>query len=131
MGEFIFEIAIGVLEAFFELIGEGVLDLVLRWIFRVFGNFEIENPILAYIGYGFLGLLAGGLSILVFPHPLAQPARIRGISLLIGPSMAGCVMSFVGSSLRKRNKVTLQIESFACGFSFAFGMALVRLLLVK
>jgi hypothetical protein len=37
----------------------------------------------------------------------------------------------MGSALRRRNKIAMQIESFGHGFAFAFGMALVRFLFVK
>jgi hypothetical protein len=40
-------------------------------------------------------------------------------------------MSLVGSLLQRRSIRTLRIETFAYGFVFAFGMALVRLLFAK
>lgn len=40
-------------------------------------------------------------------------------------------MSLVGSTLRKRNKKALQIESFGYSFAFTLGMALVRFFFVK
>jgi hypothetical protein len=44
---------------------------------------------------------------------------------------AGLGMSLAGSTLRRRNKKLMQIESFGYGFAFAFGMALVRFFFVK
>jgi hypothetical protein len=38
------------------------------------------------------------------------------------------VLHSTGSTLGKRNKKTMQIESFGYGFAFAFGMAVVRFL---
>jgi hypothetical protein len=70
--------------------------------------------------------LTGGLSLLIFPHPLIHPSRIHGISLLINPVIAGGVMSLIGFMLRKRDKRVVQIENFGYGFAFAFGMALLR-----
>ncbi len=40
-------------------------------------------------------------------------------------------MSQAGRLLRSQGKRTIQIESFALGFAFAFAMALVRLVFVK
>jgi hypothetical protein len=36
----------------------------------------------------------------------------------------------VGSTLRKRDKKTIRIESFGYGFAFAFGMAVIRFLYI-
>jgi hypothetical protein len=46
--------------------------------------------------------------------------------VLISPVITGLVMAFAGILLRRRGKKITGIESFAYGFSFAFGMALVR-----
>lgn len=67
----------------------------------------------------------GGISVLFFPHPIVHPSRFHGVSLIISPVLALLGMSFVGSTMRKRNRV-MQLESFGYGFAFAFGMALVR-----
>jgi hypothetical protein len=73
----------------------------------------------------------GGVSLMLFPHPIMHPTKIHGISLVIGPMLAGLVMSAVGSMLRRRDKEVIQLESFRYGFTFAFGMALVRFLFAK
>jgi hypothetical protein len=39
-------------------------------------------------------------------------------------------MSFIGSTLRRKGKKVVQIESFWYGFSFALGMAVVRYLYI-
>ena len=36
----------------------------------------------------------------------------------------------VGSTLRKRHKKAMRIESFGYGFAFAFGMAIIRILYI-
>jgi hypothetical protein len=51
--------------------------------------------------------------------------------VVISPVLAGLGMSMVGSTLRKRNRKAMQIESFGYGFAFAFGMALVRFFFAK
>ena len=89
------------------------------------------NPVLAALGYVMLGMARGGVSVFLFPHPLIHPSRIHGISLLVSPVLTGLVMSRIGAALRRYGKHPTQIESFEYGFAFAFGMALVRYLVVK
>jgi hypothetical protein len=114
------------LEAAFEFTVEFLGSLVLRGIEAVFDTSESKKPLLACLGYVFLGGVVGGLSLLLFPHPLVHRSRVPGLSLVVSPVLAGLGMSFVGSSRRRRNKKVMQIESFGYGFGFAFGMAVVR-----
>src|SRR5207244_6892849 len=113
-------------EAAFEFAAESIGALILRGVAAVFDTSEFKNPLLAYIGYLFLGGVAGGLSLLFFPHPLVHRSRVPGLSVVISPVLAGLGMSMVGSTLRKRNRKAMQIESFGYGFAFAPGMAFVR-----
>lgn len=118
-------------EAAFEFVVESLGSLVLRGVAMVFETSEFKNPLQACIGYAFFGGVAGGLSLLFFPHPLVHPSRVPGLSVIISPVLAGLGMSLVGSTLRKRNKKAMQIESFSYGFAFAFGMAIIRFLSTK
>src|SRR5947199_6997267 len=113
-------------EAAFEFAAESIGALILRGVAAVFDTSEFKNPLLACVGYVFLGGVAGGLSLLFFPHPLVHRSRVPGLSVVISPVLAGLGMSMVGSTLRKQNMKAMQIESFGYGFAFAFGMALVR-----
>jgi hypothetical protein len=113
-------------EAAFEFAAELLGSLIWRGVAAVFDTTEFKNPALACIGYVFLGGVVGGLSLFLFPHPLVHPSRVPGLSVVISPILAGLGMSLVGTTLRKRNKKAMQIESFGYGFAFAFGMALVR-----
>ena len=118
-------------EAAFEFAAESIGALIWRGLAAVFETSEFKNPLLAALGYVFLGGVAGGLSLLFFPHPLVHRSRVPGLSVFVSPFLAGLGMSLVGSALRQRNKKPMQIESFAYGFAFAFGMALVRFFFVK
>lgn len=113
-------------EAAFEFAAEFIGALIWRGFVAVFDTSEFKNPLVACVGYAFLGAVAGGLSLLFFPYPLVHPSRVHGLSVVISPILAGLGMSLVGSTLRRRNKKVMQIESFGYGFAFAFGMALVR-----
>jgi hypothetical protein len=130
MLELILEILVEIFfEAIFDFAVEFLGSLVLRGIAEVFDSSELRKPLLASIGYAFLGAVVGVFSLFPFPHPLVHRSRIPGVSLIAGPVLAGFGMSFVGSFRRKRNQKVIQIETFASGFAFALGMALVRFFL--
>src|SRR5437870_7639036 len=118
-------------EAAFEFAAESIGSLILRGVAAIFDTSEFKNPWVACVGYVFLGGVAGGLSLLFFPHPLVHRSRVPGLSVVISPVLAGLGMSMVGSTLRKQNMKAMQIESFGYGFAFAFGMALARFFFAK
>ena len=118
-------------DAAFEFAAESIVALIWRGLAAVFDISEFTNPWLAVLGYIFLGGAAGGLTLLLFPHPLVYHSRVRGISLFISPILTGLGMWVVGNTLRRRNQVPLQIQSFGYGSAFAFGLALVRVFFVR
>jgi len=132
MAELLFEVLLAFTELFLEVLlefaGEALLDLALRAVAEVFESFRVAGPVIASVGYTLLGALAGGFSLLIFPHPLVHPSRLHGINLLVSPIVTGLVMSLIGSTLSRQGKKVTQIESFRYGFAFAFGMALIRYL---
>jgi hypothetical protein len=77
---------------------------------------------------GAVGAVVGWISIGIIPSPVFHPGRFHGFSLIMSPLLTGLVMAFVGSDLRRRKEMPAALESFSGGFSFAFGMALVRFL---
>lgn len=135
MEEFLAALIYGILEifaeAFFELFFEAACALIARLIRNVFSGANAAGPILAAAGYLVLGVCSGFASVFLFPHPLVHPSRFHGISLLISPLVTGLIMSQVGAFLRRSGKKTVRIESFAYGFTFAFGIAIVRLVFLK
>jgi hypothetical protein len=130
MEEFLLQLLLVFIELFgevlFEIVGEALLDLAQRVMAEVFETSRSIRPEFASLGYALLGVLAGGLSVLIFPHPLVRPSKIHGISLLVSPLVTGLVMFLIGSMLRRQGKKVVQIESFGYGFAFALGMALMR-----
>jgi hypothetical protein len=135
MGEFLFELLLGLLEPFLEALFEylfvAIADLLMRALGEVFTASEIQDPVLAACGYALFGLMLGGLSLLLFPHRFLHSSRFHGISLLVSPAIAGLMMSMTGAILRWRDKIVTQLESFGYGFFFAFGIALVRFIFAK
>jgi hypothetical protein len=118
-------------EAFIQVICEAIVSLISHSIRNVVEESKAVSPILAAAGYLLLGFACGGVSLFVFPHPLIHPSKIHGISLLISPVLTGLVMAQVGLLLRRKDQKEVRIESFWYGFTFAFGMALVRFLFVQ
>ncbi len=108
MGDFLLELlflfAEVIFEALFEFALEAAFDLISRAIAEVFEISELNNPLLACVGYVLLGGATGGLSLLLYPHPLFHPSRVHGISLLVGPILTGLAMRSVRSCGRKTRR---------------------------
>ncbi len=103
MLELALEIVVGIFsEAIFDFAVEFLGSLVLRGIAEAFNSSEPRNPLLACLGYAFLGAVVGAFSLLLFPHPLVHRSRIPGVSLIAGTILDVFVMSLVGSLRRKR-----------------------------
>jgi hypothetical protein len=132
------ELLAGLLSAIFEILGEAIFEcicaaiiaLIWRPIQNAFEESEEVSPVLAAAGYLLLGFVCGGVSVYVFPHHLIHPSKIHGISHLISPVLTGLVMAQMGLLRRRKDQRVVRIESFWYGFTFAFGIALVRFLFV-
>jgi hypothetical protein len=123
------------LEIFFEFLievfGGVLLDIVLHVSSRFVRAREAVNALLILIMYFGLGLFVGWLSILIFPKAFVRSSNLHGISLLITPVLAGFTMSAIGWIRLRQGKLLIRLETFSCGFIFAFGMALIRLLFTE
>jgi hypothetical protein len=126
--EFLLEI---LLEFLIQIVGEVLLDVVLHVSSRFVRAREALNALLTLIMYFGLGLFVGWLSILIFPKAFVRISNLHGISLLITPVLAGFTMSAIGWIRRRQGKLLIPLETFSCGFIFAFGMALIRLLFTE
>lgn len=121
--EIIFEL---LFEGLFYLGGELIVELGFRSLSETVAPRKERNPILAGIGYALLGLIAGGLSLLIFPEPLVRSGRFHGINVLVSPAIAGLGMAGLGWLLKRSGKRRLRIDSFVYGFIFALPVSLVR-----
>ena len=125
----------GILELFgdviLELLIEAICSLLVRIIRNAFEGVASESPIIAAVGYLAFGLGAGVASVFFLPHHLVRPSKFHGISLLISPLVTGLIMSQVGAFLRRKDKTTVRIESFLYGFTFALGIAIIRLAFIR
>jgi hypothetical protein len=130
------ELLLAILEPLFELLTEFLLELffglflaflwrkarVARWKSRRISLWLIL-PLLAVVG-----ALVGWISVPIVPSPIFHPGRVHGLSLIISPLLTGMTLGFIGSNLTRRKEMPAPLESFSGGFSFAFGMALIRFL---
>ena len=68
-----------------------------------------KNPLLATFGFALWGLIAGGLSLWLFPHsPITDPQWRR--IMAVTPILAGGAMAVIGSLRRRRG-------SASCGWT--------------
>ena len=119
------------LEFVVEVVAEAIIVFLLTIVSEAISPDELRRPVMAGLGYLFLGSVIGGLSLVWFPVPLIHPSRFHGISLIVSPILTGLLMSFLGSTLRKYNWRTVNLETFSYGFVFAFAMTLVRFLFMR
>lgn len=115
-----------VLEFLVQVVGELSVELGWRSLGEPFVKREQQNPILAAIGYCLFGLILGGLSLLIFPHPFMRSERFHGINLIITPVLAGLTMSAIGRLRERQGKTVMRLDSFLYGFIFAFTIAAIR-----
>ena len=86
------------------------------------------NTVVTLILYFGLGVLAGFLSLLIFPHSFVRSSRLHGISLIITPLLAGLTMVGIGRLRQSIGQAVMRLDTFGYAFVFAFGMALMRFL---
>lgn len=87
------------------------------------------NPFFAGVGYMFLGLIAGGLSLPILPRRFVPAGGVRGLSLLIAPLATGLFMKAYGDYRRRQGRTTTLLATFWGGAIFAFSMTAVRFLI--
>src|SRR5437762_3506492 len=115
--ELLFEVAVPVLE-------ELLADLAIRHRDRPGRSFPLFLILI-------WGSVSGLVSYLIWPHRMMRARQVvPGISLLLAPILTGRVMAWVGNRLRARNITPTALATFPGGALFAFGMALVRFLMV-
>ena len=127
-----------IIELLFSIVGE----LCLQIVFEVLADFGLKslaetmrakkrNPALAFVGFVLLGIIAGGLSLLLFRHHLLKPHWLRVTWLVIMPLVVGKVMSLIGSFWETKHRERTRLETFINGWAFALAMGLVRFFFAK
>jgi hypothetical protein len=119
------------LELLLQVVVEVLFDLLLHASTRLGWARKTLSALLTGILYFGFGLFFGWLSVLVFPEAFVRSSNLHGISLLIGPVLAGFTMAAIGWIRRRQGKLLVRLETFSYGFIFAFAMALIRLLFTQ
>ena len=123
--EFVFEIVFQflgelLLQALFELLAElgfrGLADTLRR----------PRHPALSALGFTLWGLLAGGISLLIFPASYIHEPLLRAANLVLTPVALGFAMMLLGRIRLKKGQDLVRLDRFGYALTFAFAMALVR-----
>jgi len=69
-----------------------------------------HNPLLAGLGYLFVGALVGGATLALWPERLLRPGPVPGLSLVLGPIGVGSLMHAWGTYRRSHGHVTTNLE---------------------
>ncbi len=75
--------------------------------------------------------MAGACTLWLVPELFIKMEWLRIANLLLGPLAAGCIRGFSGAWRAQNGNAVLRLESFAHGFCFAFGLALVRFVFAR
>jgi len=118
-------------EVLFELLGEELTALAVRFFRKLVGESKAIRPILAAVGYLLIGVAYGALSVGFYRRPLIHPTRSHGASLVISPVITGLIVARIGLVRKRNDKDVVRVESFQYGFSLAFGVAAVRFLFAR
>src|SRR6185312_17550550 len=78
-----------------------------------------------------LGLIAGAVSLLVFPRSFIASRELRLLNLIVTPLVAGETMRQIGKLRERRGQTLVKLDRFFYAFAFALAMALVRYFLTK
>jgi len=109
----------------FELIAEFVLQLLfeilLFWIPE-----RHKFPLPKFLSYAFLGLMAGAISVILFPRIFIHSLNLQYLNLLLTPILIGAIFASFSALLASKMESFWRLEPFCCGYIFALLMALVR-----
>jgi hypothetical protein len=121
------EILIEILfEVVVPLFAEFLAELALHELVRFPWVRKTGRVILTAIIYFGVGVVAGLISLLIFPKAFARSSTLPGISLVITPVLGGLLMSYIAWFRVRTWDWTIRLETFAYGFLFAFAMTLLR-----
>lgn len=128
--EIIFELLLGLLQIVGELalqiVFEALGELGIRSVREPFRRPKPLHPVLAAIGYVIFGVVAGAISLWVFPESLIDTERLRILNLIVTPLIAGGAMAALGAWRRRRDQDLIRLDRFSYGFLFALAMGIVR-----
>jgi hypothetical protein len=121
-----------------ELLFELALEILGQLLFEIVAGFGWESlkdalraerhatPLLAGVGDFLLGVVAGGVSLIVYGQRVTSASAVPGLSLVAAPIGTGIAMHWLGTFWRQRREDRPTLFTFRAGVIFAFAMALVR-----
>ena len=128
--EILFELLLPVLEFLAEIFLQVAFEWLAEFGFRTlrapFKSARETSPELAAVGYAIFGMVAGALSLLVFPSSFVHSPAARMANLVVTPVITGAFMAVLGAWRRRRGQDLIRLDRFAYGLLFAFAMAAVR-----
>jgi hypothetical protein len=132
--EILLEIFGSIFGALLEVFAEALLQIALEALAEVgihlargkVEHSESRSKWRLLLGYPMLGAMAGGLSLLVFPHSLAQGHNGRLATLLLAPLLAAGTTVALGRWRARRGQPPVNIDRMAYAYLFALGLAAVR-----
>jgi len=122
------------IEFLFQMVGELLLQFVVEALAQA-GVHVVRHPDrpvrehspwLVALGYILFGLVAGALSLWLFPDYLIRSTPGRIAYLVLGPVAAGAAVAAIGLWRSKRGVPRYGIDRFAYGYLFALSFALLR-----
>lgn len=119
------------LELVVPLFAEFLAELALHELGRIPWMRKTGRVVLTAIIYFGVGLIAGVISLLIFPKAFARSSTLPGISLVITPILGGLLMSYIAWLRVRTWDWTIRLETFGYGFLFAFAMTWLRFLLAQ
>lgn len=123
------------MELLFEVIVQIVLELLAEFGFtsvrEAFGRTHQRSRAWAVVGIAVAGSAAGALAAWGIPQRVLPRPPVPGLSLLIGPLVAGTAMHFLGRAERRNGRAGSRLATFWGGALFAFCFSLARLLLLS
>jgi hypothetical protein len=120
-----------VLESILELLFECLLQIVLEALAEsglraIREPFRKQpHPAAAIVGYLFLGLMMGAVSVVLIPRSFAHGGW-RLLSLAAAPVVAGLAMGALGRWRARRGQYLIRLDRFLYGYLFAVAFAVVR-----
>lgn len=121
-----------VFEIIFQLLGELLLQALFELLaelgFRSLANTlkRPRSPVLSTLGFTLWGILAGAISLLIFPTSHIDDPAFRMLNLFVTPVGLGFLMMLIGRIRRRKGQDLVRLDQFGYAFVFAFAMALVR-----
>ncbi len=118
----------------FQFFGELLLQVVVELLAEIGLHimrepFEVRrnrNPFVASLGYAIFGMIAGGLSLWIFPRHLILSHSLQILGLFTTPLVASSIMVCLGAWRRRRGEELVRLDRFVYSFIFAFTMSAIR-----